>query len=68
LDNNKLDILDRALKRQKEARKTAEQILEKRSLQLFNTSEELKRVNKQLEEVLDEKNTQLKGVPIEGCF
>nr|WP_298994782.1 ATP-binding protein [uncultured Polaribacter sp.] len=62
MDNNKVDILDRALKRQKEARKTAEQILEQRSLELFNTSEELKRVNKQLEEVLDEKNTQLKGV------
>ena len=62
MDNNKVDILDRALKRQKEARKTAEKILEQRSLELFNTSEELKRVNKQLEEVLDEKNTQLKGV------
>ena len=57
-----IEILQRALERQKKARKQAEKILEEKSLELFNTSQELKEVNKKLEDLLDEKNSQLKGI------
>ena len=59
---SKIEILERALKREKEARKQAEKILEEKSLKLFNTAEELKIANKKLEHLLDEKTSQLKGV------
>ena len=58
----KIDILKRALLRQKMARKQAEKILEDKSLALFKTSEQLKRVNHKLESLLNEKQSQLKGV------
>lgn len=57
-----IEILQRALERQKKARKQAEKILEEKSLELFNISQELKIVNEQLEDLLDEKNSQLKGI------
>ncbi|RSC93687.1 GAF domain-containing sensor histidine kinase [Tenacibaculum singaporense] len=57
-----IEILQRALERQKKARKQAEKILEEKSLELFNISQELKIVNEQLENLLDEKNSQLKGI------
>lgn len=56
------DILKRALAREKTARKQAEKILESKSLELFETTLELKKVNEKLEVLLDEKTTQLKGV------
>lgn len=59
---DKVDILERALSRQKKARKEAERILENKSLELFHTSEKLKEANHKLEHLLDEKSTQLKGV------
>lgn len=62
MDQHKIDILERALLRQKQARKQAEKILEDKSLALFNTSQELKEVNLKLENLLDEKSSQLKGV------
>tara|TARA_R110002126_G_scaffold142546_5_gene288451 strand:+ start:7654 stop:9375 length:1722 start_codon:yes stop_codon:yes gene_type:complete len=62
ITQNKIDILERALLRQKMARKNAEKILEDKSLALFNTSQQLKEVNQQLESLLDEKNSELKGV------
>ncbi|MGG6230728.1 ATP-binding protein [Tenacibaculum sp. SDUM215027] len=57
-----IEILQRALERQKKARKQAEKILEEKSLELFNISQELKVVNEQLEDLLDEKDSQLKGI------
>lgn len=57
-----IEILQRALERQKKARKQAERILEEKSLELFNISQELKEVNEKLEDLLDEKNSQLKGI------
>ncbi|REH44502.1 PAS domain S-box-containing protein [Tenacibaculum gallaicum] len=57
-----IEILKRALERQKKARKQAEKILEEKSLELFNISQELKEVNEKLEDLLDEKNSQLKGI------
>lgn len=62
MDQNQIDILKRSLERQKSARKAAEKILEIKSLDLYNISQELKKANDQLEDLLDEKTTQLKGI------
>lgn len=62
MDSEKINILTRALERQKKARRQAEKILEEKSLELFNISEQLKEANYKLEKLLDEKNAQLKGV------
>lgn len=62
MPNQLNDILKRALTREKTARKQAEKILESKSLELFETTLELKKVNEKLEVLLDEKTTQLKGV------
>lgn len=59
---NKIEILERALERQKKARKEAEQILEEKSLALYKTSQALHKANKKLEHLLDEKTVQLKGI------
>ena len=56
------EILQRALERQKKARVLAENILERKSLELYNTAQELKKVNQKLEHLVEEKNAQLKGV------
>ena len=48
MDQNKIDILERALQRQKSARKQAEKILEVKSLELFDASQELNKANKKL--------------------
>ena len=58
----KIEILERALAREKSARKLAETILEEKSRELYLTSEELKKVNTTLENLLDEKSSQLEGV------
>jgi PAS domain S-box-containing protein len=57
-----VEILKRALHREKEARKLAEKILEEKSINLYLTTEELKTVNTQLEDLLDEQKSQLQGV------
>ena len=49
------EILQRALKREKAARKAAEKILEEKSRELYLTSQ-------RLEQLLDEKSSQLQGV------
>lgn len=59
---SRIEILERALNREKKARKQAENILEKKSLELYNTSQELKVVNEKLESLLSQKTSQLKGV------
>ena len=38
----KVELLEKARKREREARKEAESILERRSLELYNTNEQLK--------------------------
>ena len=55
MSQNKIDILSRALVRQKQARKVAEKILEEKSRVLYATSQKL-------EELLDEKSSELEGV------
>ncbi len=62
LDNNKIQILERALNREKAARKAAEKILEEKSYELYNLSEELRISNQKLEESLSQKTSELEGV------
>ena len=62
MSQEKIDILQRALKREKAARKAAEKILEDKSRDLYFLTKELKKANLQLENLLDEKSTQLQGV------
>ncbi|AXT20365.1 PAS domain S-box protein [Flavobacteriaceae bacterium AU392] len=62
MSQDQIDILQRALHREKLARKQAEKILEEKSLALFNTAQELKEANHKLEFLLDEKTVQLQGV------
>ena len=62
MSQEKIDILERSLKREKAARKAAEKILEDKSRDLYFLTEELKKSNTKLENLLDEKSTQLQGV------
>ena len=55
MSQNKIDILSRALVRQKQARKAAEKGLEEKSRVLYATSQKL-------EELLEEKSSELEGV------
>lgn len=55
MSQEKVDILKRALEREKKARKAAENILEEKSRELYFTSQKL-------ENLLDEKSSQLQGV------
>ncbi len=62
MSNTKIEILERALEREKIARKHAEKILESKSLELYQITEELKQANTRLEENISEKVSELKGV------
>lgn len=62
MSQDKIEILQRALKREKAARKEAEKILDDKSKNLYYLSEELRKTNLRLENLLNEKSTQLKGV------
>jgi len=55
MSQDQIDILKRALEREKKARKAAEKILEEKSRELYFTSQKL-------ENLLDEKSSQLEGV------
>lgn len=60
--SSKIEILERALQREKAARKAAETILEEKSSELFELSEALKKSNNQLEDLLNRKTSELEGV------
>ncbi|WP_439130026.1 PAS domain-containing protein, partial [Polaribacter sp.] len=62
MNQHKIDILERALKREKAARKVAEKILEEKSKELYAISEKLKETNFQLSNLLEEKSSTLEGV------
>jgi PAS domain S-box-containing protein len=62
MSQEKIDILERSLKRERAARKSAEKILEDKSRDLHFLSDELKATNSKLENLLHEKSSQLKGV------
>ncbi|GAA3510266.1 hypothetical protein GCM10022393_24390 [Aquimarina addita] len=59
---SEIEILQRALQRQKASRKQAEGILEDKSRELFQLTEELQKANRQLKEGLTESTTELQGV------
>ena len=56
------EILQRALKREKAARREAEKILENKSSELFELSSQLKETNNRLENLVNQKTSELKGV------
>ena len=58
----KLKYSKGALEREKAARKQAEKILENKSIELYELTNQLKATNSQLEEILSEKTSELKGV------
>lgn len=62
MENKEVFLLKRALIRQKRARQQAEKILEEKSKVLYDTSLHLKETNKILENLLNEKRTQLDSV------
>ncbi len=62
MKDKEAQILERALAREKAARKAAEQILEEKSRELYFKSRELEELNQRLELLVKEKTTQLKGV------
>ncbi|WP_340767324.1 PAS domain-containing protein [Polaribacter tangerinus] len=61
MKKEEVDILKRALEREKKARKEAEKILETKSLELYNTTLALKKTNQQLEKNIYENQSQIKG-------
>lgn len=62
MDNKEVILLKKALDRQKKARQQAERILEQKSKELYDTSQHLKRANGKLENLLNEKSSELDGV------
>ena len=62
MSQDQIEILKRALKREKSARKSAEKILEDKSKELYNISSELKESNLKLNNLLEEKLSTLKGI------
>lgn len=62
MDDPKIKIYERALAREKAARKEAEHILEEKSRELYFKSEELKITNKKLENLVQETTSELQGV------
>ncbi|WP_298327594.1 PAS domain S-box protein [uncultured Dokdonia sp.] len=62
MSDPKIKMYERALAREKAARKEAERILEEKSLELYSKSEELKISNSKLEDLVKERTSELKGV------
>ncbi len=62
MDNKEVNLLKKALERQKKARLQAEKILEEKSQELYSTSRQLKETNERLENLLSEKTSELEGV------
>ncbi len=62
MSKTRVELLEKALVREKLARKSAEKILEKKSLELYELSEEVKKTNQVLENLVVKKDLELKGV------
>lgn len=62
MSQKKIDILERALAREKAARKQAEKILEDKSAELYELTVKLSKANSDLEGSVQEKSSQLKGI------
>lgn len=62
MENSEVDILERALAREKAARKQAEKILEQKAAELYDITQKLQDSNKKLGLLIDEKTSELNGV------
>lgn len=62
MDSKEVLLLKRALDRQKKARQQAEKILEAKSKELYDVTHHLKYANAKLENLLNEKTSELDGV------
>jgi len=62
MDCKEVQLLKRALDRQKRARIQAEKILEEKSKELYDVTHHLKEANAKLENLLNEKTSELEGV------
>lgn len=62
MSDKKIEILERALVREKLARKEAEKILESKAYELYQLTGQLKESNNTLESLLAKKDLELKGV------
>ena len=62
MSNEKIEILKRALNRERAARKQAEKILEDKSAQLYEATKKLETSHKELITLYDKANSQLQGV------
>lgn len=62
MSQDKIDILQRALARERAARKQAESILEKKAAELYETNRRLEKSYSELEILLTKKDSQLQGV------
>ena len=62
IEDNNIDILKRALKREKAARQEAEKILEAKTTELYNSNKKLEKLNADLESLLTRSDSQLQGV------
>ena len=62
MSQDKIDILEKALLREKKARKKAERILEDKSREFDLLTQELKKSNTKLEDTVSEKTNELEGV------
>ncbi len=62
MSQEKIDILERALAREKAARKQAEKILENKAAELYQAKQELEQSYLELESLLNKTDSQLQGV------
>ncbi|WP_248722633.1 PAS domain-containing sensor histidine kinase [Seonamhaeicola sp. ML3] len=62
MDQEKIEILERALKRERAARRDAERILEEKSAELYSANQRLEKSYTELEALLDKTDSQLQGV------
>ena len=62
MSDEKIHILQKALERERLARKEAEKILEKKSLELYDKTEELASINSNLAQVIDEQTIEFQGI------
>ena len=62
MENNEIEILKRALNRERLARKNAEKILEAKSAELYYLNKELEASNEELVRLYGKTNSQLQGV------
>ncbi|MEQ6125028.1 PAS domain S-box protein [Pseudotenacibaculum sp. MALMAid0570] len=62
MSDEKIHILQKALERERLARKEAEKILEQKSLELFEKTEELASINENLSKVIDEQTIEFNDI------